>query len=153
MSPPSGTVTSKAIDEILATDPLSGTNPNRMFATGKYQTTLYTLRIGKLALGLTGNEKYDAEMQERFFRDYLFKKAGGGALSAFVENGRGTIDDAQYAAAQEWASISAPQGRPIQDGRISNGHMSYYQGVANTNNDASTGKLREILNEIDKIRR
>ncbi|WP_035467425.1 hypothetical protein [Burkholderia sp. WSM2232] len=81
-----------------------------MFATGKYQTTLYTLRSGKAALGSTGNEKYDADMQERFFRDYLFNKAGGGALADFVKNGKETIDDAQYAAAQEWASISAPRG-------------------------------------------
>ncbi|MEW6344829.1 MAG: lytic transglycosylase domain-containing protein [Pseudomonadota bacterium] len=152
MHPPAGTVTSKTIDEILATDPLSGTDSNRMFATGKYQTTLYTLRSGKAALGLTGNEKYDADMQERFFRDYLFNKAGGGALAAFVKSGKGTIDDAQYAAAQEWASISAPQGRPIQDGRISNGHMSYYQGAANTNNDSSTGKLVDVLNQIEGTR-
>lgn len=152
MSPPAGTVTAKTIDEILATDPLSGTDPSRMFATGKYQTTLYTLRSGKTALGLTGNEKYDADMQERFFREYLFSKAGGGALAAFVKSGKGTIDDAQYAAAQEWASISTPQGRPIQDGRISNGHMSYYQSAANTNNDASTGKLLDILNKIEGMR-
>ncbi|MEZ2309352.1 lytic transglycosylase domain-containing protein [Paraburkholderia sp. RCC_158] len=152
MHPPAGTVTSKTIDEILATDPLSGTDPNRMFATGKYQTTLSTLRSGKAALGLTGSEKYDADMQERFFREFLFKKAGGGVLADFVKNGKGTVNQAQYAAAQEWASISVPQGLPIQDGRISNGHMSYYQGAANTNNDGSTGKLVDVLNQIQGMR-
>jgi hypothetical protein len=152
MHPPAGTVTSKTIDEILATDPLSGTDPNRMFATGKYQTTLSTLRSGKAALGLTGSEKYDADMQERFFRDFLFKKAGGGALADFVKNGKGTVSQAQYAAAQEWASISVPQGLPIQDGRVSNGHMSYYQSAANTNNDGSTGKLVAILKQIEGMR-
>lgn len=68
----------------------------------------------KAVLGLTGNEKYDADMQERFSRDYLFKKAGGGALPAFVKDGRGSIDDAQYAVAQEWAPISA---REVADSR------------------------------------
>nr|WP_321943740.1 hypothetical protein [Paraburkholderia tropica] len=152
MNRPAGTVTAKTIDEILATDPLSGTNPNRMFATGKYQTTLYTLRGAKAALGLTGSEKYDVEMQERVFRDYLFNKAGGGRLAAFVRHGQGTIDDAQYAASQEWASISAPQGKQISDGRVSDGHMSYYQGAANSNNDTSTAKLRDVLNQVAAMR-
>ncbi len=152
MSPGAGTVTGKTINEILATDPLSGTDSKRMFATGKYQTTLSTLRSGKAALGLTGDEKYDAVMQERFFKDFLFSKAGGGKLAFFVKSGGGTVDGAQYAAAQEWASISVPKDMPIQDGRISDGRMSYYQGASNSHNAGSTEKLRDILNEIESTR-
>jgi hypothetical protein len=55
------------------------------------------------------------DMRERFFRVYIFSR--GRCIGRFVKSGKGTITDAQYAAAQVWASISAPQGRQIHDGR------------------------------------
>ncbi|QQQ00761.1 SH3 domain-containing protein [Lysobacter enzymogenes] len=164
-NPPAGTVTSKTINQILATDPLSGTDKDRMFATGKYQTTLETLRLAKTAMKLSGNERYDAAMQERVFREYLIYKAGGGALARFVFDGKGTLEDAQYAAAQEWASIAAPNGRAITstvkknaDGtktivkRTSDGTLSYYESAANHANKTSTSNLRAILKEISQTR-
>jgi hypothetical protein len=44
-----------------------------------------TLRVGVNKLGLTGNEKYDADMQERMFLDFIFDKTGRRALGAFVK--------------------------------------------------------------------
>lgn len=163
--PPAGTVTSKTINQILATDALSGTDKDRMFATGKYQTTLDTLRLAKTAMKLSGNERYDAAMQERVFREYLIYKAGGGALARFVLDGKGTFEDAQYAAAQEWASIAAPNGRAITSTvktdekgkktivkRTSDGTLSYYESAANHANQKSTSNLRAILKEISQLR-
>jgi hypothetical protein len=151
-NPPAGTVTGKTINEIIASGALPASNTARLRATGKYQTITPTLSSGRAALGLTGDEKYDADMQERFFRDYLLNKAGGGKLAAFVKKGQGTVDDAQFAASQEWASIAAPSGRAISTGAISNGTMSYYQGSANSANSVSTTKLRKILEEIAEMR-
>ncbi len=150
MHPPLGTVTNKTINEIIETDALSGTNPSRFFATGKYQTVIQTLRLAKDAMNLTGNEKYDPQMQERIFAEYLIDKAGGGALSKFVKKGLGTIDDAQYAASKEWASIAAPAGKTIRDGSISTGVQSYYQSNANSASMSSTNKLRSILQSISE---
>ncbi|MDF3865940.1 hypothetical protein P3W53_15775 [Pseudomonas denitrificans (nom. rej.)] len=152
LSPPTGTVTEKTISQIIATDSLSGLDRDRMFATGKYQTVITTLRSAKSVLNLSGNEKYDAEMQEMVFREYLLDKAGGGALGAFVKRGKGTIDDAQLAAAKEWASIAAPSGRKISDGRISDGSLSYYGSPANYANQESTRLLREILSSLRPMR-
>jgi len=150
MHPPPGTVTNKTINEIIATDSLSGTDPNRFFATGKYQTIIATLRLAKTAMNLTGGEKYDPQMQERVFAEYLLNKAGGGALSSFVKNGIGTVDDAQYAAAKEWASIAVPAGRVTRDGSMSTGVQSYYQSAANSASITSTDKLKAILQSIAK---
>lgn len=147
-NPPAGTVTGKTINEILATDPLSGTDKNRLFATGKYQTVFATLRLAKSAMSLTGDEKYDAVMQERVFREYLFNKAGGGVLARFVKNKQGSVDDAQYAASKEWASIAVPQGKTTSNGAISNGSYSYYQSGANSAIMGSTNKLRALLEKI-----
>jgi hypothetical protein len=152
---PGGPVTSKSIDEILATEPLSGTDPSRLFATGKYQTTFATLRAGANALGLTGSEVYDAAMQERFFREYLFYKAGRGQLSAFVRGGTDDVDVAVYAASKEWASIAVPDGMHTNEaGIISDGTLTYFQkeGAANQANMTSTGKLKEILQGIKNSR-
>jgi hypothetical protein len=151
-SPPVGTVTNKTINEIISTDSLSGTDSSRMFATGKYQTVIATLRDAKAALSLAGTEKYTAELQERVFAEFLFKKAGGGRLNGFVRNGSGSVDDAQYAAAKEWASIAAPAGRTVSDGRVSDGNLSYYAGAANSASSESTVALRQMLIEIDQSR-
>ncbi|SIN83113.1 hypothetical protein [Paraburkholderia phenazinium] len=150
LRPGVGTVTNKTINEILATDSLDGTNPNRMFATGKYQTIIKTLRAAKAAMGLTGEEKYDAAMQERVFREYLIYDAGGGGLAKFVTKGTGTVDEAQLAAAKCWASIAAPKGAVIADGRVSDGSLSYHESRANSANSVSTAQLVQILEQISR---
>lgn len=86
-------------------------------------------------------------MQERVFREYLTNKAGGGTLSRFVKTGAGTIEDAQYAAAKEWASIAAPTGMKIKNGTVSDGTLSYHESSANSANIKSTSLLRNALEE------
>ncbi|MDH6147999.1 MULTISPECIES: hypothetical protein [Paraburkholderia] len=149
---PKGTVTGKTVNEILATEHLSFTDPARFYTTGKYQTIVPTLREGKIKLGLTGEEKYDEDMQEKMFADFLIYHAGGGVLAKFIKQGIGTVDDAQYAASKEWASIAAPATRRIKNGTISDGTLSYYQSAANSANMHSTNMLRDILLEISQSR-
>lgn len=145
--PPTGTVTSKTINQILATNVLSGRDPNRMFATGKYQTIIPTLTAAKAKLGLSGDERYGAELQERVFREFLLPKRE--KLAKFIFDGVGTVDDAQYAAAKEWASIGVPLGRADQNGITSNGYRSYYEKPGtNSASRVTTQELRELLIEI-----
>ena len=149
LHPAPGSVTGKTINQILATEGLSGTDSRRMFATGKYQTTLPTLRLARDAMGLTGNERYTPALQERVFREFLLEKAGHGKLADFVLRGQGTVDDAQTAAAQEWASIGVPAGRRNQDGVVSNGNTSYYEKAGtNSASRSATAALREFLTDL-----
>jgi hypothetical protein len=124
-----------------------------MFATGKYQTIFPTLRSAVRAMGLTGEEYYDADMQERVFREFLIYKAGTRevtrGLAKFVIEGKGTVENAQYAASQEWASVATSSGCEIRNGRVSDGTLSYYESAANHANKKSTASLRAILEEID----
>lgn len=153
LHPKEGTVTNKTINEIIATEGLTGNDRSRMFATGKYQTTIGTLKLAKEAMGLTGNEKYTPEMQERVFREFLLDKAGGGVLAAFVKEGKGTVDQAQYAAAKEWASIGVPAGYKNKYDVVSNGNLSYYQKEGqNAASSKATQELRTLLINIDKGR-
>jgi LysM repeat protein len=165
LNPKAGTVTNKTINEILATESKSGYATDRMFATGKYQTTIGTLRAAKAAMGLTGNEKYTPELQERVFREFLLQKAGGGKLAAFVNKGVGTVESAQYAASKEWASIAVPAGLRIgkynpatkqyeATGPISNGRMSFYEKPGqNAASMKATNELQNLLNQIAQSRR
>lgn len=143
-----GTVTGKTINQILSTESISGENPNRLFATGKYQTIISTLREAKAKLKLTGEELYTPELQERVFRDFLFEKAGGGKLADYVKRGEGAVDDAMYAASKEWASIAAPKGKTTKNKNTSDGTKTYYDDGANHANQQSTTRLRELLESI-----
>jgi hypothetical protein len=138
---PAGTVTEKTINQILSSESLSYVDPARFYTTGKYQTIIPTLREGMKRLGLTGEEKYDENMQEKIFSDFLIYHAGGGGLARFIKQRIGTVDDAQYAASKEWASIAAPSGLPIKNGTISDGTLSYYESSANRANMNSTNRL------------
>jgi LysM repeat protein len=153
LHPAAGTVTNRTINEILATDRLSGYNTNRMFAVGKYQITIPTLRAARDAMGLSGNERMTPAMQERIFRDFLLEKAGGGVLADFVLHGRGSVDGAQLAAAKEWASIGVPAGYRNTYGVVSNGHTSYYERAGqNSANSGATDALRNFLTTLARNR-
>ncbi len=152
INPGPGTVTGKTIDEIISTEGLLGTDKNRLFATGKYQTIIPTLRDAQIKLGVNGSELYNQNLQERIFREYLIYKAGEGKLAKFVKHAEGSVEDAQHAAAREWASIAVPAGRAIADGRISDGTLSHHDSRANKANMNSTNSLIKVLNDIAKNR-
>lgn len=147
-NPAKGTVTKKTINQIIRNaKSKDGNDRDRLFATGKYQTTYYTLQAGIDKEFFTGEEVYDANMQEKVFREFLISKRS--KLYEFVNNGKGSLIDAQYDAAQEWASVAVPKGLPLKDGKISNGKKSYYEKKGqNSSSDESTKKVIEILTKI-----
>ena len=148
-NPPAGTVTNKTINEVLATSTMSGTNPDRLFAVGAYQITHKTLRGAVQAMHLTGNERLTPAMQDRIFVEYLVPTAGNGALGRYVANGAGTADQAQVAAARQWASIGVPAGLHTETGRVSDGTMTYYdKGPANHASVKATQALHSFLQNL-----
>lgn len=150
LRPPIGTVTNKTINQIIQTYSLSPRDKTRMFAVGKYQITPGPMREAKLKLGLTGEEKFDINLQERIFREYLIPTKRP-TLGAFVLNGKGTIQSAQYEASKEWASIATPSGLKISEkngGYVSDGTKSFYESKANHANMGSTKMVKEILGKI-----
>lgn len=153
LHPPAGTITTKTVNQIINSHKLSANDVNRYFAVGKYQVAGSTMVSAKKAMNLTGNEIFDQAMQERFFKEYLINKAGGGKLAAFVKQGQGEVDDAQYAAAKEWASIAVPNGKTIKGGvTVSNGNLSFYESRANHANLQSTSALKKLLQDIKQLR-
>lgn len=74
-------------------------------AVGRYQIVGTTLRAIRNTLGLTGSEKYDADMQERLACFLLGQRGIDKYLS-----GRLSEDTMLLNLAKEWASLPTPQG-------------------------------------------
>jgi hypothetical protein len=148
LNPSPGTVTGRTINQILDTETLPGTDPNRMFAVGAYQITIPTLRGAVRALKLTGDERLTTQMQDRIYAEFLIPKAGDGALGTLLNRGEGTVDQAQLAAAREWASVAVPAGYPTKERGISDGTMSYFPPPANRASMEATRALREFLRDL-----
>lgn len=150
LNPPAGTVTNQTINEVLGTADLPGTDTHRMFAVGAYQIIQPTLRSAMTTMNLTGNERLTPELQDRIFAEFLVPTAGNGALGRFMTTGEGTVDQAQAAAARQWASIAVPAGMRTQTGAVSDGTMTYYGGPANRANVEATEALRTFLRDIQR---
>lgn len=88
--PEPGTVTGKTINQIIETESLSGTDRSRLFATGKYQTVIATLRKAKMVMNLSGDEKHDCGAGCRYYTlSNLESGSESSALDIFSnDNGR-----------------------------------------------------------------
>ncbi len=104
-----------------------------LFAVGRYQLIPDTLIAAVKNLGLDGDDKLDEEMQDKIFDEYLIKIKRP-KIIAYLE-GNGTVEDAMYSSAQEWASIGVEKGKRISDkikkdknGKIVSRTTRYAQG-------------------------
>ncbi len=95
-----------------------------IFAVGRYQLIPTTLESAVLSLGLDRSALLDAEMQDRIFECYLIKVKRPEICRYFA--GAGTVEEAMYAAAKEWASIGVERGRRISDKRVQSGGVVSY---------------------------
>ncbi|MEI9538745.1 hypothetical protein V5081_15535 [Enterobacter cancerogenus] len=102
-------LTSKTIKEIRKSqdDPSS----SGLFATGRFQITPDTLKGAIISLGLEVNQIYDEKMQDRIFEEYLIKVKRPEIIN-YLE-GDGSVEDAIYAWAKEFASAGVRKGKEI----------------------------------------
>lgn len=136
------------INQILARNKLDKNDKNRMNAVGKYQIIASTMKEAISTMGLTGNEKFTPQLQEKIFRDFLIPKRK--QLHKYLNGGNVSVEHAQYEASKEWASIPVPKGFKTQTNRISDGSMTYYD--KGKGNRAKKGQGERIANELREIR-
>lgn len=137
-------LTSMTVDEVLAAGPtwpkLYGTLSS---AAGAPQIINKTLVALKEAMGLTGKEKFDSDLQDRMAYQ-LLRQRGYDSFMA------GTLSVVQFAKnlAQEWASMPVLAGTKNYKGvNISRG-SSYYAGDGlNAAARDSADEFEAILNE------
>lgn len=104
------------IGELQRRQNLPISDPNRIFAAGKYQMIPSTLNEAVTKYGLDPNAKFDKNMQERLFRDYLVGSKRP-AIQNFIR-GKGSKSDAIEALSNEFASFGGVDGR----GKYGNGN-------------------------------
>ncbi len=96
-----------------------------IFAVGRYQLIPKTLDAAVDKLKLDTNKKLDEEMQDKIFEEYLIDIKRPQIMNYL--SGNGTIEDAMYAAAKEWASIGVQKGKRISDKKITKGDKVTYE--------------------------
>lgn len=142
-----GTITGKTINQLLnAAKNYTWEDKRRRFATGKYQTIPSTLNAAKARLTLTGNELYDAAMQEKVFKEHLLR--GRSSIYNLITIGSSTVDQAMIDASKEWASIALPKGYKNKYGILSEGNIGYHESGTNKANKNSTEKVKNIFEKI-----
>ncbi len=126
-----------------------------LFAVGRYQLIPATLNAAIVSLGLNVDEKLSEEMQDKIFDEYLITVKRP-KIIAYLEKD-GTVEDAMYASAQEWASIGVEKGKRISDKktkidgktvitkRYAVGGESYYAGDGLNNAHITPEQIKTAL--------
>ncbi|SUG16572.1 Phage-related lysozyme (muraminidase) [Salmonella enterica subsp. arizonae] len=102
-------LTSMTIKEVMTSQ--DDETSNGMFATGRFQIVPNTLKEAVDKLNLDVNALYDEEMQDKIFNEYLIKLKRP-AIIGFLE-GSGSVEDAIYDWAKEFASAGVRKGKEI----------------------------------------
>jgi len=125
-------LTDMTINQVLAWQRSYVNNGSASSAAGKYQIIQDTLRGLKSEMGLTGNEKFDAAMQDRMFQ-HLAQRRG---LNDFL---RGRISEDRFMRnlSQEWASLPKD-----------NSGLSYYHGDGLNRAHATPASVRAALDAV-----
>jgi len=82
-----------------------------MFATGRYQIVTATLEDAVKSLNLDKKLKYDSEMQDKIFEDYILRIKRKPIIDFLEANG--SVEEAIYAWAKEFASAGVRKGKKI----------------------------------------
>lgn len=116
-------LTSMTIKQVMD----SQKNRSTMFATGRFQIIPGTLSDAVKKLNINVGELYNERMQDYIFEEYLIKIKRKPIID-YLE-GDGSVEDAAYAWAKEFASAGVRKGRAISKGRVAEvDGVSYYAG-------------------------
>lgn len=143
---PTETTDAARLTQLTVQQVLDRQSKRAMFAVGKYQFIPDTLRAAVQWSGVSPTAKFDAQTQERIFDAFLFKKRP--AIKAYFE-GRGSIESAQLALAQEFASIPVARtvvndkGTTIQPGE------SYYKDRGGNRASHTVAEVQRALQTKD----
>ena len=128
----------KKLTEMTIGEVQDAQSKGEMAAAGRYEVIPTTMKLAVSSLGLNSTDKFDEDMQDRIFNEYL-TKIKQPEIRAFLSGDQNTsIDSAVLALAREFASIGVPaamkrpatpnEGIPARDLRAGEG---YYSGVGN----------------------
>jgi len=115
-------------------------------AVGRYQLIRDTLSSAVKELNLDTSQKFDADMQDRIFENYLIGKKRK-LIGDYISGKNDDVWAAVYASSQEWASVAAPPGYPLAKGGRSDSTTSYYSGIQGNRASVSAVEMAQILEQ------
>lgn len=169
----------RSIDEWITLGGLSGNNPDRRFAMGKYQIIPKTLSLilNDKNLGLTGDEYITNDLQEYIFKEYFMKQEVRGSINDSNYNKKfsiykaitdedddensvkNKINEAALYIAKIWASVKIPvtytqkkrdkNGKVISKKNFTKG-SGYYDGDGSNTAGTSEDNIIEALKTMRK---
>lgn len=107
------------LNEIIkSSETKDGNDKDRIFAAGRYQVITPTLKASMKKMGLTGDEKFTPQLQDRIFQETLLPDS----VKSFVSGKSNDVKKAQVDLAQTWRSIADPRtGKTYADsGAVAN---------------------------------
>jgi hypothetical protein len=126
------------IKEIKEAQALPQGDSGRLMAVGKYQMIPVVLRDGAASLGVSDDEKFSPELQERLFREYLIGTKRK-QIKGYITGTHDDLSAAQLALAREFASVADP-----------NTGRSYYDGIAGNSSTITSEEAGAALEEERK---
>lgn len=126
------------LNEVMRRQNLDSRSSQKLFAVGKHQIIPKTMEAAKRSIGLTGEEMFTPELQERIFAEYLTQEKRPD-IEKFIK-GKGDIDKAALAIGQEWASV----------GVDAKGGASYYDKDGINKAHVSPEQAKNALNVAKK---
>ena len=131
------------LNKMTVSEVLAKQEAREIFAAGRFQLIPSTLKDAVLALSIDTTSVFDKPTQDQIFNDYLIRLKRP-QIAAFLES-TGSVEDAMYAWAKEFASAGVEKGKAISKGRIAVGGESYYSGDGLNKAHLSTEKMKKVL--------
>ncbi|MFL8018058.1 XVIPCD domain-containing protein [Xanthomonas vasicola] len=116
---------SMTLGDVMDAQALNRSDPERLFAVGRYQIIPTTMARGAAALGLERSDSFSSSMQDQLLSDYLLSDKRFQVKDYVVGAPGATLHAAQKALSQEWASVADPDtGKSYYDKLGGSNHAS-----------------------------
>ncbi|WP_228734374.1 peptidoglycan-binding domain-containing protein [Xanthomonas euvesicatoria] len=116
---------SMTVGDVMDAQALPRGDQERLFAVGRYQVIPFTMKDAVNKLDLERSEAFTPEIQDQVFSDYLITHKRSAVRNYITDASGSSLNGAQTALAQEWASIADPDtGKSYYDKPGGSNHAS-----------------------------
>jgi muramidase (phage lysozyme) len=136
----------KPVSEMTVAEVQANQAAHNYNAVGRYQMISSTLAAAVSFLHIDPQAKFDADMQDYIFENYLITRKQQ-AIGDYIMGRSDDLWGAVYAASKEWASVAAPPGYSLAKGGKSDGLTSYYSGVQGNRASISATAMAQVLEQ------
>ncbi|MGX2086039.1 XVIPCD domain-containing protein [Xanthomonas axonopodis pv. maculifoliigardeniae] len=131
---------SMTVGDVMDAQALPRGDQERLFAVGRYQVIPFTMKDAVNKLDLERSEAFTPEIQDQVFSDYLITHKRSAVRNYITDASGSSLNGAQTALAQEWASIADPDtGKSYYDKPGGSNHAS----ITNAETENALNAMRQ----------